>query len=89
MQTYRNMATAAKASGQITAAFLSTVEIWNPGTLESPSQAEQRFLYVTPEPGTVVFLDRRAAPGAQPDSPAMVIAARRAYALAIGHRTRT
>ena len=51
------IATAAYTNGQISSSFLSSVNIWNPGTPGSPSTAEQRFMVATtPEPATLVFL---------------------------------
>jgi hypothetical protein len=56
-QYFINIATAAYNSGQISNSFLSSVNIWNPGTPGSGSTAEQRFIVATtPEPTTLVFL---------------------------------
>jgi hypothetical protein len=56
-QHFIDLATTAYNSGQITSSFLSSVNIWNPGTPGSGSTAEQRFIVATtPEPGTVVIL---------------------------------
>ena len=56
-QHFINIATAAYNSGQITSSFLSSVNIWNPGTPGSGSTAEQRFIEATtPEPTTLVLL---------------------------------
>jgi hypothetical protein len=56
-QYFINLATTAYNNGQISSSFLSSVDIWNPGTPSSPSTAEQRFLVVTtPEPTSMVLL---------------------------------
>jgi hypothetical protein len=56
-QNFIDLATAAYNSGQISSSFLSSVDIWNPGTPGSGSTAEQRFIVATtPEPGTMLFL---------------------------------
>ena len=54
---YINMAKVAKADGSITPQFLSTVYIWKSVNWGNPEETPpQRFLIVTPEPGTLVFL---------------------------------
>jgi hypothetical protein len=56
-QYFVDLATTAYNNHQISSAFLSSVNIWNPGTPGSGSTAEQRFIYTaTPEPTTLVFL---------------------------------
>jgi len=56
-QHFIDLATAAYDNGQISSSFLSSVNIWNPGTPGSPSSAEQRFLVVTtPEPTSPLLL---------------------------------
>jgi hypothetical protein len=56
-QQFINMANTAYINGQISGAFLSSVNIWNPGTPGSGSTAEQRFIEASaPEPGTLAFL---------------------------------
>jgi hypothetical protein len=56
-QPFIDLATTAYLNGQISSSFLSGVNIWNPGTPDRASTAEQRFIEAsTPEPATVVFL---------------------------------
>src|ERR1039457_5522568 len=56
-QHFIELATTAYNGGQISSSFLSSVDIWNPGTPGRPTTAEQRFLVATvPEPTTLVFL---------------------------------
>jgi hypothetical protein len=56
-QQFLDIATTAYTNGQISSSFLSSVDIWNPGTPGSGSSAEQRFIVATtPEPTTLVFL---------------------------------
>ena len=56
-QHFIDIATTAYNNGQISNSFLSSVNIWNPGTPGSNSTAEQRFIVATtPEPTTLVFL---------------------------------
>ena len=56
-QQFIDIATTAYTNGQISSSFLSSVNIWNPGTPGSGSTAEQRFIVATtPEPTTLVFL---------------------------------
>jgi hypothetical protein len=55
-QYFIDIATTAYNSGQISNSFLSSVNIWNPGT-PGGVNSEQRFIVATtPEPTTVVFL---------------------------------
>ena len=56
-QHFIDLATTAYNNGQISSSFLSSVNIWNPGTPGGGSTAEQRFIEAnTPEPATLVFL---------------------------------
>ena len=56
-QQFIDIATTAYTNGQISSSFLSSVDIWNPGTPGSGSTAEQRFIEATtPEPTTLIFL---------------------------------
>ena len=56
-QHFIDIATTAYTNGQISSSFLSSVNIWNPGTPDSGSTAEQRFIVATtPEPSTLAFL---------------------------------